>query len=108
MIILAAYLIGLMLEYVLNFPVPGVVSGLIILFLALLSGLLKQESIRDVADFLLSHMSFFFLAPGVGLMTTVDVLRGNILPFTVIILVTTVIVWSVTAFTVKMLRRIIK
>jgi holin-like protein len=108
MIILAAYFLGLLLEYILELPVPGVVLGLMVLFLALLSGLVKAEWVEDAADFLLTHMAFFFLPAGVGLMTSAGILKGNALPFAIIIILTTAVVWTVTAFTVKTLRKLFK
>jgi len=108
LIILSAYFAGLLLEYAMELPVPGVVLGLVILFLGLLSGIIKREAVEETADFLLTHMAFLFIPAGVGLMTSADVLRGNLLPFAVIILVTTAVVWLVTALTVRALRRVFK
>ena len=99
---------GLSLEYVLNIPVPGVVTGLVLLFIALSSGLIKEEMIGETCDFLLSHLSFLFLPAGVGLITKTEIIKGNILPFAVIIIATTAIVWLVTAYTVRFFRRIFK
>ncbi|MBN2626517.1 MAG: CidA/LrgA family protein [Spirochaetales bacterium] len=107
-IILGAYFLGMLLEYTLKLPIPGVVLGLVLLFLALQTGLIKEEWVEGTADFLLTHMAFLFLPAGVGLMTSAGVLKGNVLPFTVIIILTTAVVWTVTAFTVKALRKLFK
>jgi len=107
-IILGAYFLGMLLEYTLKLPIPGVVLGLVLLFLALQTGLIKAEWVEGTADFLLTHMAFLFLPAGVGLMTSAGVLKGNVLPFTVIIILTTAVVWTVTAFTVKALRKLFK
>ena len=108
LLILGAYFLGVLMEYALKLPIPGVVLGLVLLFLALQTGLLKAEWVEDTADFLLSHMAFLFLPAGVGLMASAGVLKGNVLPFAVIIILTTAVVWTVTAFTVRVLRKMFK
>ena len=49
-------------------PLPGNVVGLILLYLALSTGLVKLELIQEGADFLLRHLVFFFIPAAVDLM----------------------------------------
>ena len=49
---------------VLPFSFPASVIGMILLFLLLLSGLLKIDHIREKSDFLLANMAFFFIPAG--------------------------------------------
>ncbi len=106
MIILGAYLLGVVLQSVLSLPIPGTVLGLIILFLGLYSGIIKVEMIEDMCEILISHMSFLFIPAGVGLITSFSLLNGKIIAFSLIILISTVIVWVVTAYVVKFLRKV--
>lgn len=106
MIILFAYFAGVIIQWAFNLPIPGTVLGLIILFLALYSGIVKTDMIEDICEVLISHMSFLFVPAGVGLLTAFGMLQGNILSFSVIILVSTAVVWIVTAFVVKFLRKV--
>jgi holin-like protein len=92
---------------VFNLPIPGTVIGLIILFLGLSFGIVKMEMIEDICDVLISHMSFLFVPAGVGLITSLEILKSNAISFSVIILISTVVVWVVTAYVVKMLRRVV-
>jgi len=103
-IITGAYFIGEAIQTLLKIPVPGAVIGLILLFLALYTGLIKVEMVEDVCDFLLSHMSFFFIPAGVALMTNFEMLSGNWIPFFAIIIITTILVWLVTFYVVKLLK----
>lgn len=105
MIILMAYFIGIILQTLLNIPIPGTVLGLIILFIALYTGVIKAEMIEDICDKLLSHMSFLFVPAGVGLVTSFGILNGKWIDLMVILVISTGVVWSVTAFVVKFLRR---
>jgi holin-like protein len=61
--------------------------------------------IEELCEFLLSNMSFFFIPAGVGLMTAFGVLKGKWIPFIIIVILSTCLVWIVTAFVVKYLRR---
>ncbi|ENZ32086.1 hypothetical protein HMPREF1084_02500 [Clostridium butyricum 60E.3] len=106
MIILAAYLLGVVLQVALNLPIPGTVLGLIILFLGLYSGIIKVEMIEDMCEILISHMSFLFIPAGVGLITSFALLSGKIVAFSLVIIISTIIVWVVTAYVVKFLRKV--
>lgn len=106
MIILIAYFSGIIIQLVFNLPIPGTVLGLILLFLALYFGIIKTEMIEDICDVLISHMSFLFVPAGVGLITSFELLKGKILSFAVIIIISTFVVWIVTAYVVKFLRKV--
>lgn len=105
MIVLIPYIIGTILQLTLNLPIPGSVIGLILLFVALQIGIVKVEMIEELCEFLLSNMSFFFIPAGVGLMTAFGVLKGKWVPFTIIVILSTFMVWIVTALVVKTLRK---
>ena len=105
MIVLIPYIIGVALQIIFNLPIPGSVIGLILLFLGLQIGIIKVEMIEELCEFLLSNMSFFFIPAGVGLMTAFGVLKGKWIPFIVIVVLSTCLVWIVTALVVKFLRK---
>ena len=106
MIILIAYFLGVIIQVLFNLPIPGTVLGLIFLFLALSFGIVKTEMIEDICEVLISHMSFLFIPAGVGLMTSFDMLKGKVVAFSSIIVISTFIVWIVTAYVVKFLRKV--
>ena len=81
---------------------PSSVISMILLFLLLLSGLLKVEHIREKGDFLLKNMAFFFIPSGVALIEQMDVLKGKILPLLAICLITTILTFMVSAFTIRL------
>ena len=49
-------------------PMPGNVLGIVVLFLLLLTGIVKEDHVSTAANFLLKHMVFFFVPVAVGLM----------------------------------------
>lgn len=106
MIILFAYILGVIVQAAFNLPIPGTVLGLILLFLGLYTGIIKVEMIEEMCEILISHMSFLFIPAGVGLITSFNLLKGKVIAFSIIIIISTVIVWIVTAYVVKFLRKV--
>ena len=106
MIILISYFLGTILQLIFKLPIPGTVLGLILLFLALYFGIVKIEMVEDICNVLISHMSFLFIPAGVGLMTSFQAIKGKVIPFSLIIIISTFIVWIVTAYIVKFLRKV--
>ncbi|MGN0144568.1 MAG: CidA/LrgA family protein [Clostridium sp.] len=105
MIILGAYILGVIVQVTFRLPIPGTVLGLILLFAGLYTGLIKVEMIEDICEVLTAHMSFLFIPAGVGLLTSFHLLKGNIIAFSIIIIISTIVVWVVTAYVVKFLRK---
>lgn len=93
--------ISVILEALLPFAFPASVIGMVLLLLFLLSGLLKVEHIREKSDFLLANMTFFFIPAGVNVMNYLDILRQNWLPLLAVCLLTTVITFAATAYSVR-------
>lgn len=101
--------LSIIVQYFLPLPIPASVIGLVLLFLCLLTGILKIGHIQEKSDFLLSNMAFFFVPAGVGMMNYFDILRKNWFPLLVICVVSTLITFAVTAysirFTLKLMNR---
>ena len=57
--------LGELLEKVIPLPIPAAIYGLILLLIALCTGLLKEEKVADAADFLIAIMPVLFVAPAV-------------------------------------------
>lgn len=80
---------------------PASVISMIILFILLLSKLLKPGHIKQKTDFLLKNMAFFFIPAGVTIMENYEFLKGSILQLLIICLVTMILTFAATAYTVK-------
>jgi len=93
------------LHELLPLPVPASVYGLVILLLLLLTGILKEEHIKDTADFLLSVMPLFFVPASVALITSYESIKGNILKLLIMCLLSTVVVMVVTGSVSQMIVR---
>lgn len=95
MLILAISFVGEVLKYFLPFPIPASIYGLVLLFLALETGLIKLEAVRDTAKYLIEIMPLMFIPAGVGLLDSWGVLKPVLVPVTVIMAVSTVVVMAV-------------
>lgn len=59
--------IGELMEYFIPLPIAGSIYGLVLLFLALVTGIVKLSWVEDVADWLHGIMGLFFVAPAVAI-----------------------------------------
>lgn len=105
LIILGIYFTGQVIQAVFHLPVPGAVIGIILLFFALQTGIIKVHMIEEVCDFLLTHMAFLFVPVSVGLMTSFGLIKGKLIGFIAVIVISTAVIWAVTAHIAKLLRK---
>ncbi|MBU5590417.1 CidA/LrgA family protein [Clostridium sp. MSJ-4] len=97
MIILSIYFIGEIIHNLFKLPVPGNIIAMIILLLSLVFNIIKLEQINKVSKFFLDHLAFFFIPAGVGLITSMDLLKDNFHKILFICFITTIIVMLVSA-----------
>ena len=95
-IIMGISFAGELLKFLVPLPIPASIYGLVIMFAALCTGILKLEHVEKTADFLVNIMPLMFIPAGVGLMKEWGALSEIWLPFAVTIVVTTVVVMAVT------------
>ena len=88
LIILAISLIGEILKSVLPFPIPASIYGMVLMFVLLLTGVIKLDQVRDAGKFLIEIMPVMFIPAGVGLMSSWGVLQPVLLPVSVITVIT--------------------
>ena len=86
-------------------PFTASVISMLILAALLLSGVVKPKHIQLLSSFFMANMGMFFIPSLVGTLEYAEVLKASFLPFLVITLVTTPIVYLVTAWTVQLLIR---
>ena len=59
-------LLGQMCEHFIPLPIAGSIYGLVLLFLALVFGIVKLHWVEDIANWFHSTMALFFVAPAVA------------------------------------------
>ena len=88
-IICAISLFGEGLHALIPLPIPASIYGIILLFFALETKLLPLHAIRETSAFLIDIMPILFVPAGVGLLDKWGVLKGVLVPFVIIVLVST-------------------
>lgn len=99
--------LSILVEKALPFSFPASVIGMLLLFICLLTGILKIEHIQEKADFLLENMAFFFVPAGVSIINYFDVLKSTWIQLVVICVISTVVTFAVTAWSVKLTIRLL-
>lgn len=105
-IIFGVSLLGELISNILPFPFPGTVISMIFLFILFVTRLLKVDGIRPAADFLMKNMAFFLIPPGVGILASLDILSRNMIPFLIIVVVSTILTFASAAWTVQAVMRL--
>ena len=57
--------------------VPGSVVGMVLLFVCLMTGIVKVEQVEDVADFLQKNMAFFFVPMCANILEELEILKST-------------------------------
>jgi len=96
LIILAISLIGEILKVVLPLPIPASIYGMVIMFVCLLTGVIKLDQVRETGKFLIEIMPVMFIPAGVGLMSSWNVLQPVLVPVSIITVITIFTVMGVT------------
>lgn len=65
-ILMIFVLLGEVCEHFIPLPIAGSIYGLVLLFLALVFGIVKLHWVEDVANWFHNTMSLFFVAPAVA------------------------------------------
>lgn len=104
-IIFGFYAVGELLSSSLSLPVPGSVLGMLFLLFALLSGAVKLEWVEGEAEFFVKNMSVLFIPPGVGIVVYLGLIKSQLLPISVALVLSFLVTLFVTAKTVEVVRR---
>ncbi|MEC5423954.1 CidA/LrgA family protein [Virgibacillus sp. C22-A2] len=93
-ILYGIYLIGDFVQLSLGLFIPGSVIGLLILFVLLMTGVLKVTWIEEGTKFIIKHLTFFFIPATVGVISYFDLFAGKGILLILIILISTVLVMA--------------
>lgn len=104
-IILAVSFAGEFLGQKLPFPVPGSIYGLVIMFVCLMTGVIRVSDVKETSRFLLEIMPCLFIPAAAGLMEQRGIIKGSLVAYVVIILVTTILVMAVSGMVTQILMK---
>ena len=89
-----------------SLPIPANVLGMVLLFVLLCTGVVKEDATRETAAFSYQNMAFFLVPVACGLLVEAGQLGGSALAFILIALVSTVVVYLVTGRAVLLLQKL--
>ena len=98
-------LVGNVLSYLLSLihvPFPGSLIGMILMFIFLCIGVLKQESIQDVGQFFVDNMGIFFVPAAIAILNQIQLLSAIWWKLLIIILAAFVVSFTATYYSVKL------
>lgn len=104
-IIMGFTFVGEAIQRLLPLPIPGSVYSLALLFLALCTGIVKLEQVKEVGNFLTSILPILFVAPAVGIVEYWDLISSNFLPVILLLLATTVFTFGISGRVVQCLTK---
>lgn len=85
--------------------IPGSVLGMILMFIALHTKILKVEQVDNVATWITANMAILFVPSGVGIMANFDFLADRWWQLLIIMLVTTIITMIFVGRSVQGIKR---
>jgi putative effector of murein hydrolase LrgA (UPF0299 family) len=91
------------LVFLFGFPVPGPVTGMLLLLAALLAFPRLHDVVEQGANALLRHLSLLFVPAGVGIISTAATGKGNWLAIAAGVVASTVLTLAVTALVLQAL-----
>lgn len=95
LIILIFSFAGEVLHYLISIQIPASIYGLVLLFIAFMTGLIQLPQVEETAKFLIEIMPMMFIPAGVGLLESWGVLKPILVPVIVILIVSTFLVMGV-------------
>ncbi len=104
-IILLISFLGEVLHYIIPLLIPASIYGLVLLLLALCTGVVKLSSVRETGKFLVDIMPVMFIPAAVGLLESWGILKPVWLPVAVITVVSTVVVMAVSGLVSQLVMR---
>ena len=104
-IILAVTFLGEALKYVIPLSIPASIYGLVLMLLALCTGILKLDQVKEAATFLIEIMPLMFIPAAVGLLETWDVIAPAWLEYVAVTVLST---WIVMIISGKVTQSVIR
>ena len=99
LIILIMAVLGGILNWLIPLPIPATVWGMLLMFIALMCGVVKLDQVEDTADFFMGIMPMLFVPLAVGLMDTWQILADYAMPIIIIVVASFFICYAVTGKT---------
>ena len=107
-IILALCLVAEVIASLLPVTIPSSVIAILILALLLTFKVLKEEQINETADFMLDNMALVFVPISVGMIEDLELLKGQVVGFLVVVCISLVLTFLGTYASVRIVQKCMK
>jgi holin-like protein len=104
-IILFVSLLGEVLNYLLPLPIPASIYGIVLMFAALLTGVISLDAVRETGKFLIAIMPIMFVAPAVSLMDSWDVFAASAVKYVALVIISTILAMGITGVVTQLMLR---
>ena len=105
LIIIGFSFAGELLHRFIPLPIPASIYGMVLMFTALCTGVLKLSAVKETGKFLTDMMPVMFIPVTAALMDSWDILRSSWPVYLFITFATTVIVMSAAGFVTQAVMR---
>ena len=86
-------------------PIPASIYGLVIMLICLGTKFIKLDDVRNTSVFLIEIMPMMFIPVAVGLMTSWNTIKPNLIPYAVITVVSLVAVIGISGWSAQFVIR---
>ncbi|MBR0141895.1 MAG: CidA/LrgA family protein [Ruminococcus sp.] len=104
-IILLFSFVGEILNHVIPLPIPASIYGIVLLFTALETKIIKLKDIEKTGQFLIDIMPIMFIPAAVGLLESWDIVKSSALEFLIVMAVSTIFVMAVAGLVTQLIIR---
>lgn len=108
LLIFSLCLVGELISFFLPFAFPSSIISMLLLLILILVKWINPNQIKEVSEFLLNNMAFFFIPAGVAIIERYEMIRGNILTLLLITIITTAVTFLATVYTVIGMMKLMK
>lgn len=105
LIILAFTGLGELLAALIPFPIPAAIYGIVLMLIALGTGVLKTEAVKEVSSFLTGIMPILFVPPAVRILEYWGIVGPNIAAIAIIAVSTTFLVFAVSGLVTQRIMK---
>lgn len=90
----------------LKLAIPGNVIGMLLLFVLLMTGIIKENHIDKASDILISNMSLLFVPATLAIMEEYKYIKEEIIPFIIVCIFMVIVIMVSTGFTAQVLEKL--
>ena len=105
LIILGFTALGEVLAWLIPFPIPAAIYGIVLMLIALGTGILKPSHVKETSGFLISIMPVLYVPACVRILEYWGVISQNVTGIVTVTVVSTFLVFAVSALVTQLLMK---